>query len=325
MTTTTPGSPETPGSSGPSLSTGRVPLSFDSLKRRRSQDSFGQVFQGLLVLSVAIAFAMVLAVIITVVYDSADVLFSRFWEFLNNRSSSDPAKAGVAQGIRGSLIIAAIVSLVAFPIGIGAAIYLEEYASDTPMTRLIEVTVRNLAGVPSIVYGLLGLAVFVQGLRGITGGSSVISAGLTLSILVLPIVIIASGEAIRAVPGSLREGAYGLGATQWEVIRTQVLPAALPGILTGAVLSMARALGEAAPLLVIGAAAFYSTGFQGQLEQMQGAFTALPMNVATFAKLPADVWSSHAAAASVTVMVLVFFVNIVAIVVRARVSKKLGR
>ncbi len=316
MTTTT-----TPPS-GESAHSGRT---LDSLRKRRSDDLFGQSFQGLLLLAVAIAGAMVLAVLISVLIDSADILGSRFWSFLTNASSSDPAVAGVAQGIRGTVIIAAMVTFLAFPIGIGAAVYLEEYASDNPFTRLIEVTVRNLAGVPSIVYGLLGLAIFVQSLRGITGGSSVISAGITLSILVLPIVIITASEAIRAVPSALREGAYGLGATQWEVIRTQVLPAALPGILTGAVLSIARALGEAAPLLVIGAAPFYSTGVKSQLEQLQGAFTALPMNVATFAKLPADTWAGHAAAASVVVLILVFVINLVAIIARARISKKLGR
>ncbi len=299
--------------------------SLGSLQKRRTADVKGQVFLGLLLLAVGLAVAMVLAVLFSVIVDGLDVLGSRLWSFLSNPSSSDPEKAGVVQGIRGSLLIAAIVSVVAFPIGIGAAIYLEEYAEDNTFTRLIEVAVRNLAGVPSIVYGLLGLAVFVQSLRGITGGSSVISGGLTLSLLVLPIVIITASEAIRAVPSSLSDGAYGLGATQWEVIRTQILPAALPGILTGAVLSIARALGEAAPLLVVGAAAFYTTGFQGFLDQFQGAFTALPMNVANFAKLPADNWAGHAAAASVVVLVVVFFINLVAIIARARITKKLGR
>lgn len=296
-----------------------------SLRRSRSADVKGQVFFGLLLIAVALAIAMVLAVLFSVVADGADVLGSRLWSFLSNPSSSDATKAGVVQGIRGSLLIALIVSVVAFPIGIGAAVYLEEYADDGPLTRTIEVAVRNLAGVPSIVYGLLGLAVFVQQLRGLTGGSSVISGGLTLSLLVLPIVIITSSEAIRAVPSSLSDGAYGLGATQWEVIRTLVLPSAMPGILTGSVLSIARALGEAAPLLVVGAAAFYTTGFLGFLDQMQGAFTALPMNVANFAKLPADQWAGHAAAASVVILVVVFMINLVAIIARARITKKLGR
>ncbi|MFT7601365.1 MAG: phosphate transport system permease protein [Acidimicrobiales bacterium] len=296
-----------------------------SLRRRRSADIKGQIFLGLLLIAIGLAVAMVLSVLASVLVDGSDVLTGQLRTFLSNPSSSDPAKAGVAQGIRGSLLIAAIVSLVAFPVGIGAAIYLEEYAGDTLFTRVIEIAVRNLAGIPSIVYGLLGLAVFVQALRGLTGGSSVISGGLTLSLLVLPIVIITASEAIRAVPSSLSDGAYGLGATQWEVIRTQTLPAALPGILTGAMLSIARALGEAAPLLVVGAAAFYTTGFQGFLEQFRGAFTALPMNVANFAKLPADKWAGHAAAASVVVLVVVFFINLVAILARARITKKLGR
>lgn len=306
-------------------SVGRTRPTIDSLRRRRSDDLGGQIFLGLLIVAVGTAFAMIGAVLVSVVGDGWAVLSSQFVDFLSNPSSSDPAKAGVAQGIRGSLLIALIVVLVAFPIGIGAAVYLEEYADDSVLTRFLEITVRNLAGVPSIVYGLLGLAVFVQAMRGITGGSTVISAGMTLSALVLPIVIITASEAIRAVPSSLRDAAYGLGATQWETIRTQVLPAALPGILTGAVLSIARALGEAAPLLVVGAAAFYSTGFQGFLEQMQGAFTALPMNVANFAKLPADKWAGHAAAASVVVMAVVFAVNLLAIVARARISRRLGR
>ncbi len=296
-----------------------------SLQRSRSADVRGQVFLGLLLLAVTLAIGMVFAVLLSVIADGADVLSSRLWGFLSNPSSSDPVKAGVVQGIRGSLLIAAIVSVVAFPIGIGAAVYLEEYADGGPVTRTVEIAVRNLAGVPSIVYGLFGLAVFVNTLRGITGGSSVISGGLTLSLLVLPIVIITASEAIRAVPSSLSDGAYGLGATQWEVIRTQTLPSAMPGILTGSVLSIARALGEAAPLLVVGAAAFYTTGFQGFLDQFQGAFTALPMNVANFAKLPADQWAGHAAAASVVVLVVVFFINLVAIVARARITKRLGR
>ena len=139
------------------------------------------------------------------------------------------------------------------------------------------------------------------------------------------VVIITAAEALRAVPTPLREGAYGLGATQWEVIRTQVIPAALPGILTGTVLGIARALGEAAPLLVIGAVGFYTTGNQDFVEQLRGAFTALPMNIANFARLPAETWRGHAAAASVVLLVLVFLINLVAIVVRARISKRLGR
>lgn len=299
-------------------------IDLADLRARKGADVKGQIFLGLLLISVALAFAMVGAVFWDVVVEAWDILSGRLWDFIRSPSSSDPASAGVAQGIRGSLLIGGIVMLT-FPIGIAGAVYLEEYADDTWATRLIQVTVRNLAGVPSIVYGLLGLAVFVQGLRGLTGGSTVIAAGITLAVLVLPVVVITSAEAVRAVPASLREGAYGLGATQWEVIRSQVIPAALPGILTGTVLAIARAMGEAAPLLVIGAAGFYTTGNNDFLEQLRGAFTALPMNIANFSRLPAQTWRGHAAAASVVLLVMVFLINLVAIVARARISKKLGR
>jgi phosphate transport system permease protein len=302
----------------------RQTISLDSLRARRGDDAAGRLFLALITGAVLLAFLMVGAVGIDVVAESWNLLSNRLWGFLTSPSSADAGRAGVSQGIRGSILIAGIVILT-FPIGIGAAIYLEEYANDTWVARLIQVTVRNLAGVPSIVYGLLGLAVFVNGLQGITGGRSVIAAGLAIAVLVLPIVIITSAEAIRAVPAPLREGAYGLGATQWEVIQSQVLPAAMPGILTGTVLGIARALGEAAPLLVIGAVGFYTTGNQDFVEQLRGAFSALPMNIATFAREPAETWRGHAAAASVVLLVLVFLINLVAIVVRARISKRLGR
>ena len=302
----------------------RQTISLDSLRARRGDDAAGRLFLALITAAVLLAFLMVGAVGIDVVAESWDLLSNRLWGFLTSPSSADAGRAGVSQGIRGSILIAGIVILT-FPIGIGAAIYLEEYANDTWVARLIQVTVRNLAGVPSIVYGLLGLAVFVNGLQGITGGRSVIAAGLAIAVLVLPIVIITSAEAIRAVPAPLREGAYGLGATQWEVIQSQVLPAAMPGILTGTVLGIARALGEAAPLLVIGAVGFYTTGNQDFVEQLRGAFSALPMNIATFAREPAETWRGHAAAASVVLLILVFLINLVAIIVRARISKRLGR
>ena len=294
------------------------------LRKKRGSDNAGLAFWVLLLMSLVAAVAMIGAVLWSVGVDSWSIVGDRLWSFVRNPSSATPEIAGVAQGIRGTVILAGIVAAT-FPLGIGAAIYLEELAEDNRLTRLIQVTVRNLAGVPSIVYGLLGLAVFVKSMGGITGGSSVISAGLTLGVLVFPVVVITAAEAIRAVPQSIRDAAYGLGATQWEVIRHQVVPAALPGILTGVVLSIARALGEAAPLLVIGAAPFYSTGFNDFLTQLQGAFTALPMNVASFARLPADTWAGHAAAASLVLLVLIFFINLVAIVVRSRISKKLGR
>lgn len=294
------------------------------LRKQRGNDLRGQAFQALLVTALIMAILMIGAVLWSVSTDAWEVISVRLWDFLTNPSSADPGLAGVAQGIRGTVVLAFIVAAT-FPLGIGAAIYLEELAEDNVITRLIQVTVRNLAGVPSIVYGLLGLAVFVKSMGGITGGSSVISAGLTLGVLVFPVVVITAAEAVRAVPQSIRDASYGLGATQWETIRHQVAPAAMPGILTGVVLSIARALGEAAPLLVIGAAPFYSTGYNDFLTQLSGAFTALPMNVASFARLPADTWAGHAAAASLVLLIVIFAINLAAIILRSRITKKLGR
>jgi phosphate transport system permease protein len=227
------------------------------------------------------------------------------------------------------------VVVVAVPLGIGAAVYLEEYAPRNRLTSFIEVNVRNLAGVPSVVYGLLGLAVFVELFGGFSGDDGVgtrtlIAGGLTLAVLVLPIMIITTSEAIRAVPQALREGAYGVGATRWEVIRTQVLPYALPGIITGALLSIARAIGEAAPLILVGALtglAGRSPGlsFESLLDpsSLTERFTAMPNIITTWAKLPQEEFRiQNAAAAIIAMLVFVLFINSIAIVLRNRFEKK---
>ncbi len=214
--------------------------------------------------------------------------------------------------------------VLAFPIGLGSAVYLEEYATKGRLARFIDVNIRNLAGVPSIVYGILGLTIFVQQLDGLTGGRSVMAAGITLAILVLPIVIITSAEAIRAVPSSLREAGYGVGATRWEVTRTQVLPYALPGIITGTVLSLARAIGEAAPLLLCGAVTGLLPGKEGLLDpsQLQDRFTALPIVIADWSRTPRDGFDELAAAAIIVMLAIVLVMNTVAIVLRSRYEKK---
>ncbi len=298
----------------------------DQLRLRRSADTSGQIFRGLLMLALLVAFASLLAMILTALTRSWPILSDRPLDFLFSNTSQNPDEAGVFQGIKGSVMLAAISSLVAFPVGIGGAIYLEEYAGDSRFSRLVQVLVRNLAGVPSIVYGLLGLAIFVQNLGGITGGRSVISGGLTLACLVLPVVIITTQEAIRAVPSELRQAGYGIGATQWEVIRSVVLPSAAPGILTGTVLSVARAVGEAAPILVVGAVSgFFQTGTLSFLEQTQSFFTALPMQIFAFTKQPAQTWGAHAAGASVAILLVVVALNSVAIWMRARLDQKLRK
>jgi phosphate transport system permease protein len=183
------------------------------------------------------------------------ILTTDFLGFLSRgQDASNAADAGIWHAIRGTLVLSFIVIVVAFPLGVACAVYLEEYAGNSRLARITRVNVRNLAGVPSIVYGILGLAIFVKFLSPVTGGATVVAGGLTLAVLVLPIVIITASEALRAVPRSIREGALGVGATQWETIRHHVLPSAAPGILTGTVLSLARAAGEAAPLLLVGAA-----------------------------------------------------------------------
>jgi phosphate transport system permease protein len=228
------------------------------------------------------------------------------------------------------MTIAVIVIVFAFPIGVAAAVYLEEYASDSRLTRMIDTTVRNLAGVPSIVYGLLGLAVFVPivraiGLGGATEGKNVIAAGITMAVLVLPIVIITSAEAIRAVPYSIREAGFGVGATRWEVVRSHVLPSAAPGILTGTVLTLARAVGEAAPLLVIGVATgFFSPASSASfVERLTGPYTALPITIFSWTRQTQPAFIDTLAPAAIVVLLVVLFaLNLTSIILRNRYERK---
>ncbi len=236
---------------------------------------------------------------------------------------TDPALNGIKQGIFGSLGIALMVLVFSIPIGVGAAVYLEEYSSTSRFTRLVDVNIRNLAGVPSIVYGILGFTVLVTALNGLTGGRSLISGGITLAILVLPVMIITSAEAIRAVPKELREAGYGVGATRWEVTRHHVLPYAMPGILTGTMLSLARALGEAAPLILVGAQTGFFTDPAGALDRLTGNFTALPMLVFNFTRQPGDALRIEGAAATIVVLLLVVLcVNAAGIFLRNSFEKK---
>lgn len=299
-----------------------------SIRGRRS-DVSGTILRYLL-LAAMVASIVILAVLIyEMLAEGRSVLLRRAFSFLTDNLNTNPELAGVWQGVRGTLQLASIVAVAAFPIGIGAAVYLEEYAGDSRFSRLVNINIRNLAGVPSIVYGLLGLAVFVNllganGRGGLTGGRTVVSGGLTLAVLVLPIVIIASQEALRAVPGGIREGALALGATRWETVRHHILPAAFPGILTGIVLSLARAAGEAAPLLVVGAVTgVFFAGAQGVVEQfLSGRFTALPMVIFSWARQPGPEWSVITGAAAFILLVLIVLVNGAAIFFRNRYERK---
>jgi phosphate transport system permease protein len=236
-------------------------------------------------------------------------------EFITKSMSSTPELAGVRTAIFGSLWIILITVLVAFPTGVGAAIYLEEYAASNRINRIIQTNIDNLAGVPSIIYGILGLAIFVRGLgyftgggflgSGETGGRTILSAGLTMALLILPILIINAQEAIRAVPKSLREASYGLGATKWQTIWHHVLPSALPGILTGTILAISRAIGETAPLILVGASSFINRDPSSVFSR----FTALPIQIYNWTTRPQDEFRNIAAAAILVLLVLLLSLN----------------
>jgi phosphate transport system permease protein len=223
--------------------------------------------------------------------------------------------AGMRPAILGTLWVIGLTALIAFPIGVGAAVYLEEYAPNNRWTRLLKLNIANLAGVPSVVYGLLGLGVFVS---LFSLGRTVISGALTLSLLILPVVIIASQEAIRAVPSSLRQAAFALGATRWQVARDHVLPAAAPGILTGIILSVSRAIGETAPLLVVGAAAYVTFSPSGLMSK----YTVIPMQIYEWARRPQADFTNLSAAAIIVLLVVLLVLNGAAIFLRQRASAK---
>lgn len=262
----------------------------------------------------ATAFAVValLVLILSVLTDALPWLRP---EFLTNMPSRKAERAGVYPALVGSLWLIVITAIVAFPIGVLAAVYLEEYAPKNRWSKVLETNIANLAGVPSVVYGLLGLGVFVT-FFGM--GRSVLAGALTMALLILPVVIISSREAIRAVPSSLREAAYGLGATRWQVARSHVLPVALPGIMTGVILSISRALGETAPLIVVGAAAYVTFLPSSVFDK----YTVLPMQIYEWSRRPGDDFQGLAAAGIVVLLVVLLLLNAVAIWLRARAARR---
>lgn len=300
-----------------------------ALKGKRTDP--GEVVFRLLLLTMLLSLLLILIVLLgDILIGAWPTLRDRGFDFVFSGLSLNPETAGVWTGIIGSLAIALFVILLAIPIGVGAAVYLEEYAPDNAPTRWIDTAVRNLASVPSIVFGLLGLTIFVVvvnaiGLGGSTAGKNAIAAGITMAALVLPIVIITSAEAIRAVPYEIREAGYGVGATKWEVIRSHVLPSASPGILTGTVLTLARAFGETAPLLVIGVATgFFSVSTHATLlEKLTGPYTALPVIVFSWSRQTDPAFLNTLAPAAIVVLLAVLFsINAVAIYFRNKFEKK---
>ncbi len=268
-------------------------------------------------------------------YPNAQVAF-RSWltaDFIVDPQSSEPELAGVRTAIFGSLWVILVTISVSFPLGVGAAIYLEEYADHTKrINRIIQTNINNLAGVPSIIYGMLGLAIFVRALEVFTSGSmigavddtttangrTIISAGFTLALLILPIIIIGAQEAIRAVPNSLRQASMGLGATKWQTIWNHVLPNALPSILTATILAVSRAIGETAPLVVVGASTFITVDPEGPFSK----FTVLPIQIYQWTSRPQAEFRNIAAAAIIVLLALLLTLNATAIIMRNRFSKQ---
>ncbi|MCY4256822.1 MAG: phosphate ABC transporter permease PstA [bacterium] len=298
---------------------------------RRSTDVRGRVFQVSLFVTLLLSLFILGVLVVDVVMDGWGIITGRPGGFLSGtiRSRSIDPKLGVHQALVGTFWIAVFVAVLAFPIGIGAAVWLEEYAPKNRFARFVELNIRNLAGVPSIVYGLLGLFLFVERLEGITGGKSIASAGVTLAILVLPIVIITAQEAIRAVPQGLKEGAYGVGATKWDMIRSQVLPYAAPGILTGTLLSMSRGIGEAAPLLLVGAVSGRlgsDAGFFDFGAITERGFMAMPIIIVEWVQESGrdPGFAEAAAAAIVVLLVFVILMNATAILLRNYFENKRG-
>jgi phosphate transport system permease protein len=293
-----------------------------SLLRGRSPSSTAarsKVLEICLFVLLLIALGALLVLLVEVLRGAQTVFSERGSGVLRAPLSSLPERAGMWQGIQGSVLTCLFVVVIAFPLGIGTAVYLEEYAGDTRVTRFITVNVRNLAGVPSIVYGLLGLAVFVTTFKRFTGGATIISAGLTLAALVLPIVIITTAEALRAVPDTIRQGAFALGATRWQVVRRQVIPSATPG----SVLAISRALGETAPLLLVGAVTgFLASGDGGIGEQLRSPFTSLPTIVFAWARQPNAGFQTLTSAAIVVLLGVILLANAVATILRDRYDRR---
>jgi len=274
-----------------------------SVRRRRLVD------KGFLVLCAAFT-GLGLLVLPVLLVDATQHGFGWLdWQFIASFPSRFPARAGIKSALWGTVWLGGLTALVSVPVGVAAAVYLEEYPRQSLLGSLIEINIANLAAVPSIVYGTLGLAIFV---RFLGLGRSLLAGSLTLSLLILPVIIVASREAIRGVPRSFREAAYAVGATRWQVVRDHVLPAALPGILTGVILAMSRALGETAPLIMIGALTFVAFTPEGPLDE----FTALPIQIFNWASRPQSDFHDLAAAGIVVLLALILAMNSVAVLLR---------
>lgn len=292
----------------------RTPLLHDrgfesGLARRRR---VGRWFEWACLAAISLGLLVLVVLVVDVVVDGLPWLRpTLFTEF----PSRFPDRAGLRSALQGTLWMISLTGAIAFPLGVGAAIYLEEFATETRLTRLLEVNIANLAGVPSIVYGLLGLGLFV---RGLGLGRSVLAGSMTMALLVLPILVVAGREAIRAVPRSMRLAALALGSTPWQTVRHHVLPYAMPGILTGTILALSRAIGETAPLITIGALTYIAFDPRGPLD----VFTVLPIQIFNWISLPQPEFHALAAAGIVILLGVLLSVNALAIGLRQRLQRR---
>lgn len=287
-----------------------VALFHPRLARRRA---LGRLFYGLCFLLSVIGIVVLGVLIVRVAQHGGQWLS---WQFLKARPSTlNPTSSGVYLGLWGTVYLLILTALIAIPTGVGAAIYLQEYAGNNRLTRFIRLNIANLAGVPSIVYGILGMAIFV---RWFTLGESVLSGALTLSLLILPVIIIASQEALSAVPNSIRLAAYSLGATRWQVVRHHVLPAAIPSICTGVILALSRAVGETAPLIMIGAVGFQRSVPMSPLDR----FTALPIQIYGWTAEALPIFHELAAAGILVLLAVLLVANAIAIGIRGTQQRK---
>ena len=281
-------------------------------KRINNRLMLNNVFKGLFFLATFFGIVVLAILVMRIVSQGASYLD---WDFLSNYASRKAEDAGIKAAIYGTVWIMAIVAPVSLVLGVGTAIYLEEYAPDNKFTHFIELNISNLSGVPSIVFGLLGLTVFV---RLLEMGRSVLAGGLTMSLMILPVIVVSSQEAIRAIPKEQYEASYAMGATKWQTIRTVVLPAAVPGILTGSILALSRAVGETAPLLMIGAMTFIAY----VPESILSGFTAMPIQIFNWAGRPQEEFQAVAAAGSIVLMLMLVIMNSLAIYIRNKFSKR---
>ncbi|WP_203333026.1 phosphate ABC transporter permease PstA [Planococcus beigongshangi] len=282
------------------------------VKRMNGRKIINSIFKGIFMLATLLALLALVILLYRIITQGAGHLSL---DFLTNFASRFPEQAGIKAALVGSLWLMAVVAPTALILGVGSAIYLEEYAKRNRVTDFIRVNISNLAGVPSVVFGLLGLTIFV---RALALGTSVLAAGFTMSLLILPVIIVASQEAIRSVPGELRDASLGMGATKWQTIVKIILPAAIPGILTGSILALSRAIGETAPLIVVGIPVIIQFLPSGVMD----TFTALPMQIYDWSSRPQQEFQVVAAAGIIVLMAFLLFMNSIAVIIRNKFNKR---